>query len=236
MNLKNISIVLLAGNPKCLQFIPDSNFTYFEVALTAVKGLCCQKIAVVSDFTFGALMKVPHQKVPGGPTAYDSLMAGLQAVRGELVLVVATDLPLLTEQALRDFLTQVEEAPEADFYCSLATSESCNAAGQKKLGMPIDGKSTACGSVFLVRQAALPAISQQAERILALRRKKLKCALAIVGYQPIPRLALSFLRPSWGFSLGEVELLLTKGTKIRWKGIWSDPGLVVDYDRKSDQT
>jgi hypothetical protein len=115
-----LTLVLLAGNPKCLETAQDGR-TYLEIGLNIGQELPFAAVVVVSD------MVPPSEDyviAKPGETLYDSLSSGLSLVTTEYALALATDL-MSTPLAVADFCRQVGKCPEAPFYCGVSQLEEC---------------------------------------------------------------------------------------------------------------
>ncbi len=111
--------------------------------------------------------------VPDSGSLMANVVAALRALGSEEpVLVVASDIPLLTPEALEEFLAACRASP-ADFHYAIVPREAMERVfpgAQKTYVTVADGTFTG-GSLMLVRPQVIARVRPLVERLLAARKK-----------------------------------------------------------------
>ncbi|HAI21530.1 MAG TPA: hypothetical protein DCM14_06535 [Clostridiales bacterium UBA8153] len=166
---------------------------------------------------------------PGGDVL-TNLRRGLSQVRSAQVLVSTSDLPLLSPEAICDFLARCQEAPGADFYMPVISARDAQGAYpemRRTYGRLREGRFTG-GNIFLMKSRLPEAAWAKAEEFVKNRKHVLRLA-SLLG--PTYVLKMLLCRPSIPQLESRVEELL--GVKCR-----AVPTpyveLAVDCDKESD--
>lgn len=168
--------------------------------------------------------------IESGRTIIETIQIGMAALGHQnKVLVVTADIPLLTADAVNDFLTQCSKQ-DADLYYPIVTRETNNKCypGNKRTYVRLKEGTYTGGNIFLVNPAIVPQCVTVAERIIANRKNPFKL-VCILGWTFVLQFMVGTL------CLDKVvkrvsELLGIKGAVIHS----SYPELGIDVDKPSD--
>ncbi|SMB89449.1 MobA-like NTP transferase domain-containing protein [Thermanaeromonas toyohensis ToBE] len=168
--------------------------------------------------------------VLAGSSAVESALNGYRALEGSRWLLLATaDLPLLTPQAVRDFLERCLKV-EADLYYPIITRQSVEEkfGGARRTYVRLKEGTFTGGNLALMRADALMPCALQGEKLVKLRKSPLGLARQI-GLLFILKFILGRL------TLAEVErnfshLLGVRGVAI----ITPYPEIGMDVDKRED--
>lgn len=193
---------------------------------------CIDRVVVVAadEVAAGLKGKKIWKVVPPGPDMVESLHRALRLLRqGGHVLVLSSDIPLITAEALRDFLRQCQER-EADIYYSLVPRrviEERFKGVQRTYVRLKDGIFTG-GNVVLINPEAVLAYSHYLRQAIQLRKHPLKlCRLLGIKF---------FLKFLGGrLTVAEVEVRVEELIKLKGAGVISlHPEIGIDVDKPSD--
>jgi len=164
--------------------------------------------------------------VPEGGSIMDNVGRAVQALEArEPVLVVASDIPLLTAAAVEAFLAACRTAP-ADFCYAIVPQEALARAfpGARKTFVHVtDGVFTG-GSVMLFNPAVLDRVRDFVERVIAARKKPWMLA-QLFGWSIVMKFA------SGRLSIAEMEAKVRELLGIAARAvIVADPVLALDVD------
>lgn len=116
--------------------------------------------------------------VESGDSILDNIRRGAEALatRGK-ILVLTSDIPLLTPEALNDFLARCGER-EAEFYYPAVRREDSEARfpGVKRTYAALKDGTFTGGNIFLLDPAILPGSLAKAEQFIKMRKKPLQLA------------------------------------------------------------
>lgn len=168
--------------------------------------------------------------IPNGDTLMENLRRGLACFKpDELVLVATADIPLLTPEAVEDFLAQSRNHP-ADFYYSIiekGVGEAKYPQSNRTYVRLKDGTFTG-GNLLLLYPRILEQGWEWAEKMYRLRKEPIKmCRLLGWGFfikLLLGRLSISSLEKRFE------ELLKAKGKAI----ISPYPEVGIDVDKPAD--
>ena len=174
--------------------------------------------------------------VEGGESAVSTLQKGLQALSiqdsgflSRMVLVTAGDIPMITPEAISDFIRQAQKR-EGDLYYPVVTRE---ASERKYPGVARtyvhlrEGEFTG-GNLILVNPEIVPRCAFLADKMVE-RRKNPLALSRLLGW----RFVLKFLFRS--LSLPEVEAKVSEMLGIKGVAVISDyPEVGVDIDKPGD--
>lgn len=236
--------VILAGGEKRKQMLTLSLEPYealIEIAgqpmVTFVAKALAASGAVNRIFIVGpehALKRcdLPPQStiLPGGSTIMETIQIGVKALgHKEKTLIATADIPLLTADAVNDFLAQCSRI-EADFYYPIVTkelNEQRYPTTRRTYAKLRDGTFTG-GNIFLVNPDIVSRSLPIANRIIENRKNPLALC-GILGWAFVLKFLTGTLR------IAEVEsrvseLLLFRGAVIHSRF----PELGIDVDKPSD--
>ncbi len=178
-----VDAVVLAGGgtePGLPPDVPNKAFlpvrgrpllAYVLDALRASPGV--GRIAVVGPDAARSWLPPGVVHVPDTGALMENVAAALRVLGSETpVLVVASDIPLLTPEAVEEFLAACRAAP-ADFHYAIVPQDAVERAfpgAQKTYVTVADGTFTG-GSVMLVRPQVIERVRPLVERLIAARKK-----------------------------------------------------------------
>lgn len=167
----------------------------------------------------------------GGRTIMETIQIGMQVLdHQQPVLVVTADIPLLTPEAVVDFVTQCGQAKAADLYYPVVNRQvnELYYPGNKRTYVKLKEGVFTGGNIFLVNPVIVPRCLRVAEQIIAERKNPLKLC-RIIGWGFV----LKFLCRMLG--VREVEQQFSDLLGIRGTVIFSGyPELGIDVDKPSD--
>lgn len=171
------------------------------------------------------------ETVPEAGTIMDNVMAAVPALPpADRVLVCATDIPLLTAEAVEEFLSACTKE-EADFYYAIvpqAVLEDRYPGARKTFVRVLDGSFTG-GSVMLFNPAAAGRLRGFVEKMLAARKKPWLMA-SLFGWSTVTKMM------SGRLSIREVEQRASEVTGIVAKAVvMRRPELALDADEEKPQ-
>jgi CTP:molybdopterin cytidylyltransferase MocA len=147
----------------------------------------------------------------------------------EKLLVMPTDIPFITPEAIDDFVDKCE-ALDADFYYSV-TEKSVNEAkfpGVKRTYVRLREGTFTGGNLFFIRTGIVPDVLAMGKKLVAKRKEPVAMA-RLFGLQLVLRYALGRL------SIENAERRFEKVVGIKGKGVISAFAEVgVDVDKQSD--
>lgn len=165
----------------------------------------------------------------GQDKAIENVILGVSKCQSEKVLIVASDIPLLTAEAVDRFITLCQKE-EADFYYPILareTIQSSFATMQRTYVKIAEGVFTG-GNIFFVNPEIIRSCSKKAQKFVELRKSPLKLC-SLLGFIFI----LRFLTRRLNISM--VERKVSDLFEIRAKAVVVDyPGIGVDVDKPSD--
>lgn len=236
--------VLLAGSPNdgplrevsavpYEALIPVGGRPMFKVVLEALLGSAgVGRVVVVGPPALGPYLDDARARlVPMRHCLMDNVAEGFRALGmpDAPVLVATSDIPLLTTEALDDFLGRCG-AMEKDVYYPVVTEPVVNAfhAGIKRTYVPLkDGRFTG-GNIALFRPAVWARCRAKGEEFTRFRKKPLKLA-RVVGIGVLIRFLLGMV------SLAEAEKKVTGLLGITGRAVVTPyPVIAVDVDKPSD--
>lgn len=167
--------------------------------------------------------------LPGGPTIIETIRLGMRALgHGRKVLVATADIPLLTAEAVNDFLAQA--AGEADLYYPIVPKEvnERHFPGNKRTYARLKEGTFTGGNLFLVNPGIVEQCAQVAEKFIAERKNPLVLC-SMLGWSFVLRFLLGIL------CLKDVEVRVSELLGVRGAVVQSPfPELGIDVDKPSD--
>ncbi|SDF00841.1 nucleotidyltransferase family protein [Sporolituus thermophilus] len=168
--------------------------------------------------------------VEGGRTIVETISRGMAALGHERkVLVVTADIPLVTPEAIQDFLAQCSRV-EADLYYPIVRREDNERyyPGNKRTYVRFREGTYTGGNIFLVNPAIVPRCMAVAERIIENRKNPFKLC-CLLGWSFVFKFIFGRLM------LPEVEKRVAAMLGITGAVIESRyPELGIDVDKPSD--
>lgn len=166
----------------------------------------------------------------GGRTIMETIQIGMDALgHKQKTLVVTADIPLLTADAVNDFLAQCSRV-DADFYYPIVTkelNERCYPSTRRTYVRLREGTFTG-GNIFLVNPDVISRSLTVANRIIENRKKPLTLC-SVLGWAFIVKFIVGTL------CLAEVESRVSELLKLRGAVVHSRyPELGIDVDKPSD--
>lgn len=168
--------------------------------------------------------------VEGGRTIIETILIGMNQVSQNCKVLVATaDIPLLTADAVDDFLAQCKNKT-ADLYYPIVPKKvnDCHYPGNKRTYVRLKEGVYTGGNIFLVNPSIVAKCIKTAERIIDNRKNPLKLC-HILGWRFVFKFLLRCL------ALSEVEARVSELLGITGAVIQSCyPEVGIDVDKPSD--
>lgn len=146
------------------------------------------------------------------------------------IFFVCDDIPLLTPEAINNFLDSCEAKPEGEIYWAVIRKETCEKQfpeGVRTYGPLADGKFTG-GNVSLLTREAI-AKTQDMARLLFKHRKNPVKLCSLLGWGFVLKALLHFVTSS------DVEKRCTEMMGVNCKAIISDHACIgMDMDKPKD--
>lgn len=220
--VKNKALIEINGAP-LITYIIDALDKCLEISRTVVVG----PAAELQSICRGRDVPVLQEK---GSIA-QNIIAGTKALTADsYILLVTADVPLLSPEAIKDFLEKCRPFAEADFFYPIIpkTISEEKFPGMKRTYAPLkDGVFTG-GNIMLFNAAKVEECMPKVEKFIAARKSPLKLLMLLgIGFLfrfTTGRLALSDIEKSFSRILG-----------ARSKAIISSyPEIGTDIDKVSD--
>lgn len=236
--------IILAGgeNSKHLsKFSPQPYEAMIEIAGKPMVSFVAKALAASNQvdkiFIVGPVKELLNCEFPeravlieSGPTIIETIKLGMDALGHQRkTLVVTADIPLLTPEAINDFLAQCAKV-DADLYYPIVRQEINNRQfpGNKRTYVRLKEGTYTGGNIFLVNPAIVPQCMAVAEKIIENRKNPFKL-VCILGWKFVLQFLLRTL------SLGKVEKRVSDILGITGAVIQSQyPELGIDVDKPSD--
>ncbi|HHX11074.1 MAG TPA: bifunctional UDP-N-acetylglucosamine diphosphorylase/glucosamine-1-phosphate N-acetyltransferase GlmU [Firmicutes bacterium] len=166
--------------------------------------------------------------VEPGAELIDNVRIGLEHAKTESVLVASSDIPLLTTEALEDFLKAAMDSG-ADFVYSISTKEDCISKfpGAERTYVKVKGQTFTGGNLFFVRRSIVDSAWPVLEKMIEYRKAPLKMA-SFFGFGFVARVFLGFA------GVPEIEEYVSNLLGIKCKAVISAPEISVDVDKPQD--
>lgn len=202
---------------------------YVVAALTSCPSVGNIVVVGPPDYLVG-ITKHPRVKlVAAGLTAIDSVIEGMGQTATPQVLVVTSDVPLLTPEAVEGFLAQCSHWP-AEFYypiVSKATNESKYPNVQRTYVNLQEGTYTG-GNLFLVNRAILDCCLVKAREVVNLRKSPWRLC-RLLGLNFLIKFLLKKL------TIHELEQQVFSIFRVKAKAVVVPyPEIGIDVDKPSD--
>lgn len=147
----------------------------------------------------------------------------------KMILILSCDIPMITPEAIRDFLAQTAKV-SADFYYPIIDKEANDKKypGVKRTYVKLKDGTFTGGNIILVNPATIKKVVHKTEEFLENRKKPLKLAAAL-GWNFVIKLILGKL------TVAELEKRVSELLGIKPIAIFSDfPEIGTDVDKPSD--
>lgn len=167
--------------------------------------------------------------VPPGGSLFDNVKIGLAQAGTELVLLCASDIPLVTSAMIEDLLDKCISSG-ADFCYPVSEKKDCDTAfpGVQRTYMTLVEGTYTGGNIFFVRRAVVERAWPMVEKMIAYRKKPLKMA-SVLGFILLLKLVLKRAR------VHEFENRVHSLLGLVPKAILgAQPEIGVDVDKPSD--
>lgn len=212
------------GDKPMVQYVVEaiSNSKFIKnIVVVGPKQLLQPVFAHVDNITF----------VPAGDSVIQGVLNGLKKTgHQEQVLIASSDIPLITPEAIDDFVTQCLPLKNVDVFYSIVPKEANDRKfpGVQRTYVSLRGGTYTGGNIFLVKPAIVEKCAAKAEEIFALRKSPIALA-RLVGLGCIVKFALRIL------TIREIEKRAGELLGITGKAIISQyPEVGVDVDKPSD--
>ena len=160
----------------------------------------------------------------------DSLLQAVRYLDSEgFLLVLTSDIPLISQVALRDFLEECSKR-DADVYYSFVPKEKIEEKyqGVKRTYVRLKDGIFTGGNVVLIKAQVVLSYSELIEQVIALRKHPLKLC-NLLGFEFLFRLVTGRL------TVAEIETRVEQILKLKGVGITSlYPEIGIDVDKPSD--
>ncbi|NLW06925.1 MAG: NTP transferase domain-containing protein [Clostridia bacterium] len=226
-----VDAIVLAGDKEGRSLIPIGARPMLSWVISAL--LACdniRRLAVVGEPKLAPILPAGVPLAAAGKTSVDSALNGAAVFPdAEWLLLVTGDVPLLTPEAIRDFLSRCQER-QADFYYPVVRRETNekNYPGVKRTYVRLREGTFTGGNMVLIKTKALYVCAARGQELVRLRKSPLALS-RLIGLKFIINFLLHRL------SIAEVEkhfshLLGTQGIAI----ISPYPEIGFDVDKESD--
>ncbi|MBS3994935.1 MAG: NTP transferase domain-containing protein [Alkaliphilus sp.] len=196
-----------------------------------LKSTCVDHIAVIGDRTrLHLLESIEHVEViQSTNNLADNVVLGINRFKGENVLVSTSDIPMLTEQAVRDFVLKGQSL-KADLCYSIINKQKMQEKYPENLKTYVklkEGRFTG-GNLFLLNSKKIDNFLEIGKKMLLYRKKPWKM-VKILGIFFLVKLILGRL------SILDVEKRVASMMGIRGKAVICDyPEVGNDVDKPAD--
>jgi GTP:adenosylcobinamide-phosphate guanylyltransferase len=171
-----------------------------------------------------------YKRVEAGQSMIDSLVRGLNILGGEsAVLVVTSDIPLLTKEAVEDFLANCQKC-RGDVYYSFISKENCEARypGVSRTYVKLQEGTFTGGNIVLISQKVIRDNIDMLKKAVNMRKKPMQLG-SLLGWKCLWRLFLGKI------TIPEIEQRIDKIFNFKAVGVISKyPEIGIDVDKPSD--
>ena len=196
-----------------------------------IKSACVDHIAVIGDKTkLQFLESMVHLEViQSTDNLADNVILGIKRYEGKKVLISTSDIPMITEEAIRDFVSK-GQSMEADLCYSIISKKRMQEKypeNQRTYVKLKDGQFTG-GNLFLVDSLKVNSYLDIGKKMLLYRKKPWRM-VKLLGMPFLVKLILGRL------SIMDVEKRVASMMGIRGKAVTCDyPEVGNDVDRPED--
>ncbi len=210
------------GSKTMVEYVVDALLASEHVAQVVVVGPLEQLTKVLASRRV--------QVAPAGKTVLENVQIGIQALPAAArVLVVTSDIPLLTKEAVDDFLDQCRDQTVDLFYPIVSRSVlESRFAGVKRTYVAFKEGTFTGGNLFLVNPDIFPCCLEKGEQLVEARKNPLRLS-RLVGFSFL----LKFLTRR--LSLKEAQAKVSKLLGIKGAAVVSRyPEIGFDVDKPGD--
>ena len=214
--------------------IPIGDKVMVEYVVGALEKTACVESIMVAG-PIEELKKVFADKpqisfAPEGENAIDSVLSGLKLLKPqERVLIITADIPLITPEAIEDFIDRCIET-DIDVFYPIVPMEAndLNYPGMKRTYAGLKDGIFTGGNMFFVNPKAIPGCAEKSKE-MAKHRKSPVALCGMVGWTFILKLITKRL------TIKEIESKFYYLLGVTGKAVISDyPGVSLDVDKPSD--
>jgi molybdopterin-guanine dinucleotide biosynthesis protein A len=171
-----------------------------------------------------------YQRAETGESMVDSLINGLNILQGDsAVLVVTSDIPLLSKEAVEDFLASCKQR-NGDVYYSVIAKEDCEAKypGVSRTYVKLQEGTFTGGNIALISQKVIRNHIDMLKKAVTMRKKPLQLG-SLLGWKCLVHLVLGKI------TITEIENRIDKVFQFKAVGVISRyPEVGIDVDKPSD--
>jgi hypothetical protein len=213
MQLSDISLVLLAGNPKCLDPGPDGS-RYIDYGFEVAANIPFPKVVLVGS-VFGGPSGMLHCEAGG--SLLESMRHGATVCTTPYILFLATDITA-SPTDVKDFLRLVEEKGDgAAVYAGISPLSACRKLNpHARTHLYTRHGAMRMASIYLVSRAWLDDHAALLRQVLEQRKSPVKVAGLVLRYAASSLIAMCRKQGQRSVQLVSVS-----------------PRLAVDYDPPS---
>jgi 2-phospho-L-lactate guanylyltransferase (CobY/MobA/RfbA family) len=171
-----------------------------------------------------------YQRAESGESMIDSLINGLNLLQGNsAVLVVTSDIPLISPEAVEDFLANCK-GRNGDVYYSFIAKENCETKypGVSRTYVKLREGTFTGGNIALISQKVIRDHIDMLKKAVTMRKKPLQLG-SLLGWKCLFHLVLGKI------TIAEIENRIDKAFKFKAVGVISKyPEIGIDVDKPSD--
>jgi molybdopterin-guanine dinucleotide biosynthesis protein A len=199
-----------------------------DTSIDAARGAGATRVAVIGPRAVHEYCAARiDEAIDESPSGEENLRRALATARGAALLLMTSDLPFVSAQAVAEFL---ERATAADVAMPLASATDYESAfpDAPEHAVVLGGERVANGSVFSFAPGTTPRVTDIATRLFTARKSLLGMAL-LLGPALLVRFAFRRLR------IADIESRAHALFALRVRAIRdSAPGLCFDVDTQAD--
>jgi GTP:adenosylcobinamide-phosphate guanylyltransferase len=186
-------------------------------------------VCVVGDIQCGGASRI----IPPAGDLVENLIAGVKALgeEAERVLVVTSDIPMLTSEAVEDFIARCAET-EADFHYAIISKETAEKRfpGMKRTYAKLAEGTFTGGNIFLVSRGCILENAEPIRELMAARKSVLRLA-RIIGIRFLVRALVAQVLCPCALNLRGAEKTVGRVFRMRVKAVetpYAEIGADVD--------
>lgn len=187
LNKVNCKSLIPIGGKPMVEYVVESLVAERRIGRVAVVG-------PVDELAFLRERSPKVQLAQHGESILQNVVAGIELLGNpDKVLVVTADIPMLTPQAVADFLNQAGER-DADFYYSVVRREDNDRQypGVKRTYVRLKNGTFTGGNIFMARSKYVSAKMDLVDSMIALRKEPLKM-VRLLGWRFVIKFVLGAL-------------------------------------------
>lgn len=203
---------------------------YIVLALKQVDAIDRIVVAGPERVVSKKSLSLIYRRVDSGESMIDSLINGLNILNGDsAVLVVTSDIPLITKEAMEDFLENCKKR-NGDVYYSFIAKDNCEAKypGVRRTYVKLREGTFTGGNVALISQEVIRNHIDMLQKAVSMRKKPFQLG-SLLGWKCLLHLILGKI------TITEIEKRIDKVFKFQAVGVVSKyPEIGIDVDKPSD--